>query len=146
MFCVYDANTSVFILGTFFWSAAALYCRKKLENLQRTSKQTDRQTDKQTNREFKYRGHSYPLWIVGVSGPTTWYHDIMISYQLRGEWATTHYTLYTTHYILHTTHYTLHTTHYTLHTTHYTLHTTYWTLHTTHYTLHTTHSCSPKIF
>ena len=27
------------------------------------------QTDRQTDREFNYRGHSYPLWIVGVSGP-----------------------------------------------------------------------------
>ena len=27
---------------------------------------TDRE---QTDREFNYRGHSYPLWIVGVSGP-----------------------------------------------------------------------------
>ena len=36
-----------------------------LENLPRT----DKQTDKQTNREFNYRGHSYPLWIVGGSGP-----------------------------------------------------------------------------
>ena len=65
MFCVYDANTSVFILGTFYWTAAALYCRKKLENLMRTNRQTDRHTD----REFNYRGHSYPLWIVGGSGP-----------------------------------------------------------------------------
>ena len=48
MFCVYDANTSVFILGTFFWSAAAFYCRKKLENLPRTDKQTNKQTNKQT--------------------------------------------------------------------------------------------------
>merc|ERR1719167_274651 len=23
----------------------------------------------QTDREFNYRGHSYPLWIVGMSGP-----------------------------------------------------------------------------
>jgi len=23
----------------------------------------------QTNRDFKYRGHSYPLWIAGGSGP-----------------------------------------------------------------------------
>ena len=31
---------------------------------------TDReQTDRQTDREFKYRGHSYPLWIVGGSWP-----------------------------------------------------------------------------
>ena len=30
---------------------------------------TDKQTDKQTDREFNYRGHSYPLWIVGGSGP-----------------------------------------------------------------------------
>ena len=30
----------------------------------------NRQTDRQrTDREFNYRGHSYPLWIVGVSGP-----------------------------------------------------------------------------
>ena len=29
----------------------------------------NRQADKQTNRDFKYRGHSYPLWIVGGSGP-----------------------------------------------------------------------------
>merc|ERR1711905_74718 len=43
-----------------------LYC-KKLENLPRTSTQTHRQT----NREFNYRGHSYPLWIVGGSGPIT---------------------------------------------------------------------------
>merc|ERR1711867_376935 len=48
-------------------TAAALYCRKKLENLPRTDKQTDTQTD----REFNYRGHSYPLWIVGGSGPIT---------------------------------------------------------------------------
>ena len=42
-------------------------CINKLENLPRTHKQTDKQTD----REFNYRGHSYPLWIVGVSGPIT---------------------------------------------------------------------------
>ena len=42
-------------------------CIDKLENLLRTEKETDRQTD----REFKYRGHSYPLWIVGESGPIT---------------------------------------------------------------------------
>ena len=24
---------------------------------------------KETDREFNYRGHSYPLWIVGGSGP-----------------------------------------------------------------------------
>ena len=28
-----------------------------------------RQTHRQTDREFNYRGHSYPLWIVGGSGP-----------------------------------------------------------------------------
>ena len=28
-----------------------------------------RLTVRQTGREFNYRGHSYPLWIVGVSGP-----------------------------------------------------------------------------
>ena len=27
------------------------------------------QTNKQRDREFNYRGHSYPLWIVGGSGP-----------------------------------------------------------------------------
>ena len=27
------------------------------------------QTNKHTNRDFKYRGHSYPLWIAGGSGP-----------------------------------------------------------------------------
>ena len=42
--------------------------RKFAQNKQ-TNKQTDKQTNKQTDREFKYRGHSYPLWIVGVSGP-----------------------------------------------------------------------------
>ena len=26
-------------------------------------------TDRHTDREFNDRGHSYPLWIVGVSGP-----------------------------------------------------------------------------
>ena len=31
--------------------------------------QSNTQTNKQTNRDFKYRGHSYPLWIVGGSGP-----------------------------------------------------------------------------
>ena len=25
--------------------------------------------NRQADREFNYRGHSYPLWIVGVSGP-----------------------------------------------------------------------------
>ena len=40
-------------------------CINKLENLPRTHTQTDRQTD----REFNYRGRSYPLWIVGGSGP-----------------------------------------------------------------------------
>ena len=29
----------------------------------------NRQTDTHTDREFNYRGHSYPLWIVGGSGP-----------------------------------------------------------------------------
>ena len=55
--------------------------KKNVENLQRTDRQTSRQTDKQTNRqtnkqtdrEFNYRGHSYPLWIVGGSGPITEY-------------------------------------------------------------------------
>jgi len=32
-------------------TAAALYCRKKLENLPRTDRQTDKQTNKQTNRQ-----------------------------------------------------------------------------------------------
>ena len=58
-------------------TAAALYCtvlystvlycikiRKFAQN-----RYTNRQTNKQTDREFNYRGHSYPLWIVGVSGP-----------------------------------------------------------------------------
>ena len=27
------------------------------------------QTNKQRDREFNYRGHYYPLWIVGGSGP-----------------------------------------------------------------------------
>ena len=27
----------------------------------------------QTDREFNYRGHSYPLWIVGVSGLIIYY-------------------------------------------------------------------------
>ena len=31
--------------------------------------QTNPQINTQTNRDFKYRGHSYPLWIVGESGP-----------------------------------------------------------------------------
>ena len=35
----------------------------KLENFRRTENR------EQTDREFNYRGHSYPLWIVGVSGP-----------------------------------------------------------------------------
>ena len=35
------------------------------------NKQTDKQTDRQTDREFNYRGHSYPLWIVGGSRPIT---------------------------------------------------------------------------
>ena len=34
-----------------------------LENFRRTENR------EQTDREFNYRGHSYPLWIVGVSGP-----------------------------------------------------------------------------
>ena len=51
MFCVYDTNTSVFILGTNFWSAAALYCRNKLENLLRTDRQINRQTNKQTDKQ-----------------------------------------------------------------------------------------------
>ena len=42
--------------------------RKFAQNKQ-TNKQTDKQTNKQTDREFNYRGHSYPLWIVGGSGP-----------------------------------------------------------------------------
>ena len=46
-------------------TVALNYVREELENLMRTNRQTDRQTD----REFNYRGHSYPLWIVGVSGP-----------------------------------------------------------------------------
>ena len=29
----------------------------------------NRQTDTHTDREFNYRGHSYPLWISGGSGP-----------------------------------------------------------------------------
>ena len=46
-----------------------------LENLPRTSRQTDKHTNRQTDREFNYRGHSYPLWIVGGSGPII-YMDI----------------------------------------------------------------------
>ena len=38
-----------------------------LENFMRTDR--EQRTDRQTDREFNYRGHSYPLWIVGVSGP-----------------------------------------------------------------------------
>ena len=37
--------------------------------MQRTNKQTNKQTNRQTDREFNYRGYSYPLWIVGGSGP-----------------------------------------------------------------------------
>ena len=29
----------------------------------------NKHTNRQTHREFNYRGHSYPLWIVGGSGP-----------------------------------------------------------------------------
>jgi len=65
MFCVYDANTSVFILGTFFWSAAALHCRNKLENLPRTDKQTNRQTNKQ---RIQKQRPPYPLWSVDRRG------------------------------------------------------------------------------
>ena len=42
--------------------------RKILTYIQRTENREQR-TDRQTDREFNYRGHSYPLWIVGVSGP-----------------------------------------------------------------------------
>ena len=35
-------------------------------NLMRTDRE---QTDRQTDREFNYRGHSNPSWIVGLSGP-----------------------------------------------------------------------------
>ena len=28
----------------------------------------NKQTNRQTDREFNYRGHSYPLWIVGGAG------------------------------------------------------------------------------
>ena len=46
-----------------------LYCsRSKLENFRRTENREQR-TDRQIDREFNYRGHSYPLWIVGVNGP-----------------------------------------------------------------------------
>ena len=49
------------------YMTAALYCvGEELENLMRTDRE---QTDRQTDREFNYRGHSYPLWIVGGSGP-----------------------------------------------------------------------------
>ena len=35
------------------------------------TQRTDREqrTDRFTEREFNYRGHSYPLWIAGGSGP-----------------------------------------------------------------------------
>ena len=43
-YCEQDQiSTLVFILTTFLRTPAALYCRKKLENLQRTHRQTDRQ-------------------------------------------------------------------------------------------------------
>ena len=41
----------------------------KLENLMRTDNRQRTENREQTDREFNYRGHSYPLWIVGVSGP-----------------------------------------------------------------------------
>ena len=39
------------------------YTIVELENLRRTENR------EQTDREFNYRGHFYPLWIVGLSGP-----------------------------------------------------------------------------
>ena len=50
---------------------SGLILQKKIRKFAE-NKQTDRQTNKQTDREFNYRGHFYPLWIVGVSGPTSW--------------------------------------------------------------------------
>ena len=42
------------------------YTVVQLENLMKTDRQ---RTDRQTDREFNYRGHSNPQWIVGLSGP-----------------------------------------------------------------------------
>ena len=50
------------------------------ENFRRTDRE-------QTDREFNYRGHSYPLWIVGVSGPILWaifgVYNIAVTLSLR---------------------------------------------------------------
>ena len=35
---------------------------------------THPQTDRYKDREFNYRGHSYPLWIVGVNKPIFQWH------------------------------------------------------------------------
>ena len=47
---------------------------QKLENLPRT--------DRQTHREFSYRGLSYPLWIVGGSGPIITIMDYYYTFPL----------------------------------------------------------------
>ena len=49
-----------------FLKRSGLILQKKIRKFAQ-----NRQTDKQTDREFNYRGHSYPLWIVGGSGPIT---------------------------------------------------------------------------
>ena len=50
-------------------TAALYYVREELENLMRTDRQ--KTENRQTDREFNYRGHSNPSWIVGMSGPIT---------------------------------------------------------------------------
>ena len=47
---------------------SGLILQKKIRKFAE-NKQISRQTHRHTDREFNYRGHSYPLWIVGGSGP-----------------------------------------------------------------------------
>ena len=43
------------------------------------------QANKHTNRDFKYRGHSNPLWIVGGSGPIQLQRPLLSPVDRRGE-------------------------------------------------------------
>ena len=80
----YTLHTTHYTLHTTHYTLHTTYCQADKQTNKQTDKQTDREfkyrghsyplwivggSDRQTDREFNYRGHSYPLWIVGVSGP-----------------------------------------------------------------------------
>ena len=44
-----------------------ILCWSRIRKFVTHREHTDRQIDRQTDREFNYRGHSNPRWIVGLS-------------------------------------------------------------------------------